>query len=195
MRDGLDEGASAANDGQVNQNNWKDKIIESTAEANKLLEALENAARVSGTGSGVPGRFSGGPVSAGNRYTVNELGKEAFLSASGRLSMINSPAWGQWTAPSSGTVIPAHLTKQLDIPSSGINLRNIRKPSAPSRVSGGSSDMALVQSLHRMSSVQHEQATELGRLSRTLDRIEQREWKVAVNIAGNNPLLNKLRSR
>jgi hypothetical protein len=109
--------------------------------------------------------------------------------------MINSPAWGQWTAPSSGTVIPAHLTKQLDIPSSGINLKNIRKPSAPSRVSGGVGDMALVQSLHRMSTVQHEQATELGRLSRTLDRIEQREWKVDVNIAGNNPLLNKLRRR
>ena len=192
----LGEGAGASAEGEINQDNWRSRITESADEARRLADELQRAGRAAaGGGAGVPGRFSGGPVSAGNRYTVNELGKEAFLSASGRLSMINSPAWGQWTAPSSGTVIPAHLTKQLDIPSSGINLKNIRKPSAPSRVSGGVGDMALVQSLHRMSTVQHEQATELGRLSRTLDRIEQREWKVDVNIAGNNPLLNKLRRR
>ena len=67
-------------------------------------------------------RASGGPVTGGSAYTVNELGKEAFLSASGKLSMINAPAWGKWTAPSSGTVIPAHLTKQLDIPAGGVDI-------------------------------------------------------------------------
>lgn len=67
---------------------------------------------------------SGGPAKAGGRYVVNELGKEAFLSASGRLSMINAPSWGVWKAPSDGTVIPAHLTKQLDIPAGGININN-----------------------------------------------------------------------
>ena len=36
--------------------------------------------------------------------------------------MINAPAWGEWRAPSSGTIIPAHLTKQLNIPTGGINL-------------------------------------------------------------------------
>jgi tape measure domain-containing protein len=189
----LSEGATAAGDGATNQANWRDRIREATREALELERALRNAA-TAGRGGGGPNEFAGGPVAGGKTYTVNELGKEAFLSASGRLSMINSPAWGQWTAPSSGTIIPAHLTKQLDIPSSGINLRNIRQPSATSRASAGS-DMPLVQSLNRISSVQHEQATELGRLSRTLDRIEQREWKVDVNIAGNNPLLNKLRKR
>ena len=68
------------------------------------------------------GRASGGPVSGGTTYTVNELGKEAFLSASGKLSMINAPSYGQWKAPSSGTVIPAHLTSQLDIPVGGVNI-------------------------------------------------------------------------
>jgi len=68
------------------------------------------------------GRASGGPVSSGQTYTVNELGKEAFLSASGRLSMINAPSYGQWKAPTSGTVIPAHLTKELNIPAGGVNL-------------------------------------------------------------------------
>ena len=72
--------------------------------------------------SGGNGRASGGPVSGGSTYTVNELGKEAFLSASGKLSMINAPAWGQWRAPSSGTVIPAHLTSQLNIPTGGVNI-------------------------------------------------------------------------
>lgn len=71
---------------------------------------------------GAPNAFSGGPVSGGDLRTVNELGKEAFLSASGKLSMINAPAWGEWRAPSSGTIIPAHLTKQLDIPTGGINI-------------------------------------------------------------------------
>ena len=69
-------------------------------------------------------RAEGGPVTGGAKYTVNEMGKEAFLSASGKLSMINAPAWGEWRAPSSGTVIPAHLTSQLDIPSGGVNLNS-----------------------------------------------------------------------
>lgn len=72
--------------------------------------------------SGPANAFSGGPVSGGDMRTVNELGKEAFLSASGKLSMINAPAWGEWRAPTSGTIIPAHLTKQLDIPTGGINI-------------------------------------------------------------------------
>ena len=67
-------------------------------------------------------RFAGGPVSGGRAYTVNELGKEAFLSAAGRLSMINVPSFGKWRAPSSGTVIPAHLASQLDIPAGGVNI-------------------------------------------------------------------------
>ncbi len=66
--------------------------------------------------------FSGGPMQKGQTSWVNELGKEAFLTASGKLSMINSGPFSQWTAPESGTVIPAHLTKQLDIPTGGVDL-------------------------------------------------------------------------
>lgn len=61
-------------------------------------------------------RWSGGPVSAGQTYTVNELGQEAFLSASGKLSMINAPAFGSWKAPSKGTVINAAQTEKLGLP-------------------------------------------------------------------------------
>jgi tape measure domain-containing protein len=76
----------------------------------------------SGTGTASGARASGGPVAGGSTYTVNELGKEAFLSASGKLSMINAPAFGKWKAPASGTVIPAHLTRQLDVPKGGVNI-------------------------------------------------------------------------
>ena len=99
------------------------------------LENIERYKKTSGTGQGGTGgrdgtsghtdlgsRAAGGPIRAGERSYVNELGKEAFLSASGKLSMINAPAWGVWKAPSDGTVIPAHLTKQLDIPAGGINI-------------------------------------------------------------------------
>ncbi len=83
---------------------------------------LNSAKASQSTGAMGSNRFSGGPVAGGSTYTVNELGKEAFLSASGRLSMINAPAWGQWKAPGAGTVIPAHLTSQMSIPTGGVNV-------------------------------------------------------------------------
>ena len=92
-----------------------------TTAAKNLNEELDNLTKITGGGEN---RFAGGSVSAGQTYTVNEAGQEAFLSASGRLSLINKKSWGQWTAPSSGTVIPAHLTSQLDIPAGGVNLKN-----------------------------------------------------------------------
>lgn len=68
--------------------------------------------------------FAGGHVGPGLVGTVNELGKEAFLSDSGKLSWINKPAWSKWVAPSSGTIIPAHIAAGLDIPSGGTNINN-----------------------------------------------------------------------
>ena len=62
-------------------------------------------------------RWTGGPVSAGQNYTVNELGQEAFLSSTGKLSMIDAPAFGRWKAPSKGTVINAAQTEKLGLPS------------------------------------------------------------------------------
>lgn len=96
---------------------WND----ATVAMNRHYDQRDRRANAPSGGDGA-GRASGGPVSGGTTYTVNELGKEAFLSASGKLSMINAPSYGQWKAPSSGTVIPAHLTSQLDIPVGGINI-------------------------------------------------------------------------
>ncbi len=76
-----------------------------------------------GTRTNTPGgKFAGGPVTGGTTYTVNELGKESFLSSSGKLSMINTPSWGEWTAPGAGTIIPAHITAGLNIPSGGVSV-------------------------------------------------------------------------
>ena len=95
----------------------------------------------SAPGAGSPSaRASGGPVAGGSTYQVNELGKEAFLSAAGKLSMINAPSFGHWRAPSSGTVIPAHLTKQLDVPSGGIDLNRAAGANA-AKAGGGMAGM------------------------------------------------------
>lgn len=91
--------------------------------AGRLYDNLDKASKVK---INIPtARFAGGPVTAGKTYSVNELGQEAFLSAAGKLSMIKAPAWGQWKAPSSGTIIPAHLASQLNIPKGGVNLNAI----------------------------------------------------------------------
>lgn len=58
-------------------------------------------------------RWTGGPVQGGKAYTVNELGKEMFLSNTGTLSEIKAPAYGKWRAPTSGTVVPANISAQI----------------------------------------------------------------------------------
>ncbi|WGL30741.1 tape measure domain [Synechococcus phage S-CRES3] len=103
----------------------KTALDSATASAANLRREWERIAKAKTTAAtGGPNRFTGGSVTGGGTYTVNELGKEAFLSASGKLSMINAPSFGQWKAPSAGTVIPAHLTQQLNIPTGGVNLNS-----------------------------------------------------------------------
>ena len=95
------------------------KYAKLAAQAERFAAA---ASAGSSAGGGQQNRFAGGSVTGGTPYTVNEFGQEAFLSAAGKLSMINAPSWGTWRAPGAGTVIPAHLTKQLDIPSGGVQV-------------------------------------------------------------------------
>jgi tape measure domain-containing protein len=187
--DSLEKGRDAAATGTINQSNWAAQLAISAEQAANLRRDLEAAAAIS---PGSQNKFAGGPVSGGGKYTVNELGKEAFLSASGRLSTINTPAWGQWRAPSSGTIIPAHLAAQLDIPAGGVNLRGgAGSKSSTLRAMGTSGSVS--QAMNQLSRTQQAQATELGRLSRAVDRMLDKDWNIDVNINGNNPLLNKLR--
>lgn len=99
-----------------------EQVVEQDKVRRKLLEQkqiLEDMAKIK-----LPkfGAFAGGPITGGTRTVVNELGKEAFLSSSGKLSWINAPAWGEWTAPGSGTIIPAHIAAGLNIPSGGASI-------------------------------------------------------------------------
>ena len=119
-----------------------DALATSLRQAAAEQRALNAAASNSSPGSGrLSARASGGPVSGGTSYQVNELGREAFLSAAGRLSMINAPAFGSWRAPGDGTVIPAHLTKQLNVPTGGVNLNSAAASNASRAGSGGMGSM------------------------------------------------------
>ena len=113
------------------------RAIEANIAKQRALNAEAARARQAASNASAGARASGGPVSGGSTYTVNELGREAFLSASGRLSMINAPAFGDWRAPSSGTVIPAHLTQQLNVPTGGVNLNSAAASNASRAGSGG----------------------------------------------------------
>ena len=111
-----------------------------TQELQRQKTLLEQMPKRGGGGN----KFAGGPVTGGTKYTVNELGREAFLSRGGQLSMINAPSWGQWRAPGAGTVIPAHITAGLNIPKNGIPVNGAADRSA-SKVDGSGVNAALLR--------------------------------------------------
>jgi hypothetical protein len=129
-------------------NNLAAKWGEATTAANQYAAAARGAKAAENSGGGgnnnkrrgTAFRFAGGPVTGGANYTVNEFGQEAFLSAAGKLSMIDAPSWGNWKAPGSGTVIPAHLTKQLNIPAGGTSV-NRAAASQVNRAGASGGDM------------------------------------------------------
>lgn len=114
------------------------EILERELELTRLINIERGKKPSGGSGTGTTGgtqtnqrgggtpkpKFAGGPVMGGGAYTVNELGPEAFLSRSGKLSMINAPSYGQWRAPGAGTVIPAHITAGLNIPAGGLSVNS-----------------------------------------------------------------------
>lgn len=112
-----------------------------TRELEKQLRLIDEMQRRKGGGSN---RFAGGPVSGGAKYTVNELGQEAFLSRGGQLSMIKAPSWGQWRAPGAGTVIPAHITAGLNIPKNGVPVNTSANKNA-TRVDGSGMTAAMLR--------------------------------------------------
>lgn len=75
--------------------------------AEQLLSTLQKIVAITPSGGA---RAFGGPVSAGQQYTVNDGGgREAFVNSFGRFSMLPTGRNIQWTAPTSGFVVPAHL--------------------------------------------------------------------------------------
>jgi hypothetical protein len=150
------------------QGEWevaKGKVIDYASEVRsaivlaKELEAANAAAKAAGgdnTNSGTQSRnsrrgvgfnFAGGPMSGGELSHVNEFGQEAFLTKGGHLSLINAKPWDIWRAPNAGTVIPAHLTKQLDIPSGGVNVNKAAAAQTSRAAAGGANLAGAVRSL------------------------------------------------
>ena len=122
--------------------------------------------------SGLPnGRWTGGPVDAGTTYRINELGQEAFLRSSGRVSLINKPANSLWTAPSSGVVIPAGITEQL-------KSRGVFKPGTTARANSGGS----VLDTRDMASNLARQAVAIGKLQESVDQLVAKDWNVQVRV-------------
>jgi TP901 family phage tail tape measure protein len=118
-----------------------------------------------------PARFTGGPVDAGQTYRINDgpsgmsLGQEAFLSASGALSLINRPANSLWMAPSKGTVIPAAMTSRLK----------------ESGALGGGAGVMRVGSDPAIAHL----AAAVGNLSQEVAELRRKAWNVGVNVRGD----------
>ena len=79
-----------------------------------LQDAITEANELIRLTSSPPARALGGPVTGGQQYTVNDGGgREAFLSNTGKFSMLPAARNIQWTAPSSGTIISAQVLKAM----------------------------------------------------------------------------------
>lgn len=125
--------------------------------------------------SNLPGsRWTGGPVEGGSSYRINELGQEAFMSSTGRLSLISKPANSLWTAPSSGVVIPAGVTDQLKqrgafaAGGAAVSGRQLLRSSAAHR---GDVSANLAR-----------QAVAIGKLQQSVDRLVEKDWNVQVRV-------------
>lgn len=92
----FDRGADAAN-----------RMKNELSDVKKLSDDIS---KIIGSGTGNPARAMGGPVRGGSSYFVNDGGgREGFLSNSGNFSMLPAARNINWTAPTSGTIIPAGL--------------------------------------------------------------------------------------
>jgi len=192
LRDALVESDTASGELSTNTSNIAGYITTSASQAIILRDALQAAASVS---SQIKTRQTGGAVLAGDLVRANEVGQEAFLGASGFLSKISTDRNGYWRAPERGTVIPAHLTKELNIPDTGVQAAaptnpNIGKAHSSYQESVGSA-------IGQISESQANQAVELGKLSEQIKRMTSKEWAVQVQIENDSSanLINKARHR
>jgi hypothetical protein len=152
-------------------------------------------------------RWAGGPVQSGSMYQVNELGREGFLSASGTLQAIRKPRYGLWRAPSSGTVIPAHIMAGLSVPAAGVKVdrRSMPVPAAKGNNQGliralqmsMASRQAQPSGLEELAAVQAQQSVQLGKLGRAVSDLANKDWNVNVGlkVKDNAAYLNALNHR
>lgn len=190
----------ALNNGQAPAVSIAGSLGEGASAAERLASAI-NGLRdadidIRIKGGPVP-RWSGGPVIAGQTYKVNELGREGFLSKSGSLSPIRKPQNGLWRPHASGTVIPAHVMKQLDVPRAGVSVHGGKISSISRSTKTASGISRLVREIRMATSVsgsglQREIATthasqtmEIGKLTRAVRDLVDKDWNVNVKLRNN----------
>ncbi len=155
-----------------------DAFAVANQQAEPLLQTVSRLARAPAA------RWAGGGVEPGTSYQVNELGTESFLSRSGALSLIHAPAYGSWSPPSAGMVLPAGLTARLGAMGAftGGAPAPVLAGMAPAVGGGGAAS----------------QAAALGRLQRSIDALEAtmrtHRPELTVNLPGNAGLLHTLQS-
>jgi tape measure domain-containing protein len=193
--------ATSAASAGVNSRELPENLGEAETKAQSISDKLNSldgtriSVEVSYSG-GLPGFWTGGPVNAGKLIRVNELGKESFLSNSGKLSMINKPRNATFRPPTSGTIIPAHITKMMNIPRSGVKVSR-NASSKISRTSTGNSSIAAMtraiagalNEIKQPSNIKQDygqaeaaQAAQLGRLHNAINRLSEKNWNVNVNL-------------
>jgi tape measure domain-containing protein len=188
-----------------------EQLKNATVSANELKEALlaiKNLGSITVNIGQSRARWAGGPVSSGLMYKVNELGQEGFLSRSGDFSMINKPQNAMWRAPSSGIVIPANVISQMTIPQANV------KPRVKSVNPASSGQDRFVNKLTRyigaiaagksngdlgqLANVQAQQAVQIGKLSRAVQDLTEKDWNVNVKLrssGGGAAILEALNHR
>ena len=117
-RDALGEASEAADGLGMVMDGVNGSFLNVLGTGNQIVTVLKRAKTAAEeliqiTG-GTPARAMGGPVTGGQQYTVNDGGgREAFLSNTGKFSMLPAARNIQWTAPSSGTIISAKVLKVM----------------------------------------------------------------------------------
>ena len=134
-------------------------------------------------------RFAGGDVTPDKDWIINEIGRESFLSDSGQLSWINSPANSRWRPPSRGVVIPANVSQYLAdagvLPGGNRNAQGglggrLDRVAHSIGVTGGVVDNMMKQTLA------------MGKLQRSIDRLTAKDWSVTVPVPSNARLLRTI---
>ena len=123
----------------------------------RAAASQQGTTSTSGGGNAITSNFAGGPIDGGRLTHINELGQEAFLGSSGKLSWINAKPNSIWRAPESGQIIPADIAAGMGIPDKGVNLGNVTATAqvdsmgAASRVTGTNSQSdAILRALSKM---------------------------------------------
>jgi tape measure domain-containing protein len=150
------------------------------------------------------GLWTGGPVTKGTTYQVNELGQEGFMNRFGKITPIKKARWGTWRAPSDGLVIPADIYSQLNtegfrppqagvshntpsIPRGGKNNSTRELAAALAALGQGISNSKNLD-LSELNRIQAHQSRQIGKLSRAIQDLNEKDWNVRVGIKNSGSL-------